>query len=255
MNNCDAVRDLLILFAEQELSPEEHRGVQEHLAQCEACRRELAGIESIRSALSDPDLFLPSDYAWQSLPRALAARARDMTPVRRWVPSNLGSLGWAASLAASVLLAAGLIQVIKQRHSVSPPTISHSQLPPGNEPFLRRMESIYARDATARYLNECQDLLLNLVRVEQSCDRGGHDVSAEVARARELLQQKRMLDAELKTPEVARAKELCDQLENVLVDLSISDHCESSDKLRIMQRTIRKEQLLLRINLLKSELS
>jgi len=253
MNNCDEVRDLLILFAERELPAEEHRGVQEHLAQCENCRRELAGIESIRSALSDPDLFLPSDYAWQSLPRALAARAREMTPVRRWVPSNLGSLGWTATLAASVLLAAGLIQVVKRLQPVSDPTIS--QLPPGNEPFLRRIESVYARDATARYLNECQDLLLNLVRVEQDCDLDGHDVSAEVARARELLQSKRMLDAELKTPEVARAKELCDELENVLVDLSSSDHCESSGKLRIMQRTIRKEQLLLRINLLKSELS
>ena len=253
MNNCDAMRDLLTLFAERELSPEEHRGVQEHLAQCEDCRRELAGIESIRSALSDPDLFLPSDYAWQSLPRTLAARAREMTPARRCVPSNLGSLGWTASLAASVLLAAGLIQVMKSPHPVSAPTIS--QLPPGNAPLLRRIESVYARDATARYLNECQDLLLSLVRVEQNCDRGGHDVSAEVERARELLQRKRMLDAELKTPEVARAKELCDELENVLVDLSISDHCESSDKLRIMQRTIRKEQLLLRINLLKSELS
>ena len=253
MNNCESARDLLVLFAEKELSPEQERRVKEHLALCEDCRRELSDIESVRAALSDPELFLPPGYPWQHLPRALAARAGRMTPVPRWVPSNLRPLGWAASLAASVLLAVGLIQLIQRPGRVDPPAIARSV--PGNGPFLRRMESQYAREATARYLNECQDLLLNLVRAEQDCEGDGHDVSAEVTRARELLQRKRMLDAELRAPDVARAKELCDELENLLVNLSTSDDCESRDKLQLMQRFIRKEQLFLRIDLLTSELS
>ncbi len=253
MNNCESIRDLLVLYAERELSPGESLRVQEHLARCEECRREMTGIESIRSALSDPELFLPPEYSWQFLPGALAARAKGMTPVRRWAPSNLGSFGWAASLAASILLAFALIQMLQRPEPSNAPHVARSA--PGNEVFMRRIESVHARDATARYLNECQDLLLSLVRAEQNCQGDKHDVSAEVACARALLQRKRLLDPELRAPEVARAKELCDELENLLVNLSTSERCESSDKLQLMQRFIQREQLLLRINLLTSELS
>ena len=77
--------------------------------------------------------------------------------------------------------------------------------------MLRPIRSAHAREATARYLNECQDLLLNLVRAEKNCEGDKHDLSLEVERARELLRHKRMLDVELRAPEVARARELLER--------------------------------------------
>jgi hypothetical protein len=93
------------------------------------------------------------------------------------------------------------------------------------------------------------------MRAEKSCEGEKYDVSLEVAQARQLLRRKRMLDAELQSPAVAHAKSLCDELEGLLVNLSTSDRCESPDRVHRMERFIEREKLLLRINVLQSELS
>jgi len=252
MTDCEDVRESLVLYAEGELSAEQNRSIQEHLARCVSCRHEDAGIGQVRSWLLDPDLFLPQEHPWESLPSSLAARAKGRRV--RWIPSNFGSLAWAASLAACLLLGLMLLQIVQDRSSLRGP----STPPPSTadiQSLLRRIQSVHARDATARYLNECQDLLLNLVRAEKNCEGDRHDLSLEVERARELLRRKQMLDTELRTPEVARARELCDELENLLVGLSTAQKCESSGELRLMERSIEKQRILLRINLLRAELS
>ena len=52
--------------------------------------------------------------------------------------------------------------------------------------------------------------------------------------------------------DVARAT---DEIENFLVNLSTSQTCARPEEIRRMERFIEREQLLLRINLLQSELS
>jgi len=252
MTDCEDVRESLVLYAEGELSAEQSRSIQEHLAWCVSCRQEAAGIRQIRSWLLDPDLFLPQDYGWEILPSSLAARAKGRR--HRWVPSNFGSLAWAASVAACVLLGLIFLQTVQDRSSLPGPSTT-SLSPADIQSLLRPIRSAHAREATARYLNECQDLLLNLVGAEKNCEGDRHDLSLEVERARELLRRKRMLDTELRAPEVARARELCDELENLLVSLSAAQKCESSGEIRLMERSIEKQQILLRINLLRAELS
>ena len=253
MNNCENVGDLLVLYAEGELPPEDKRRVDDHIRACPLCRAEVAKIDTVTSWLKDPDLFMTHDYAWHSLPRTLADRARGLHTRNPWVPSNLPSLLWGACVAASLLLGIGLIWMLN-RPASAPPPLAH-QAGSGNAAFLRQIESVHAREATARYLTECEVLLLNVVGAEKNCEGEKHDVSAEVTRARELLQRKRILDVELRAPEVARAKDLCDQLETFLVNLSVSERCESSEGLHTMERFIEREQLLLRIDLLQAELS
>ena len=254
MNECENVRSLLVLFAEGELSPEQKVLVECHLATCSGCREEAAGIDKIRSWLADPDLFAPSeDYSWQLLPRRLSERAQKLSGVKTWLPANLGSLGWTLSLAAMVVLACGLIWLTR-RQEVEPAPVSQIEAP-GNLAFLGKIQSAHAREMTAQYLSECQDLLLNVVRAEKSCDRHRFDVSLEVSRAQDLLGRKRLLDSELGAPEVARAKDLCDELEIFLINLSTAEKCETSDRLNGMERVIQKQQLLLRINVLQAELS
>jgi hypothetical protein len=213
----------------------------------------VAKIDTVTSWLKDPDLFMTDDYAWHSLPGRLAARARELNTGNRWAPSNLPSLLWAGCVAASLLLGCGLIWMLS-RPVPAPSPLAH-QAGSGNAAFLRQIESVHAREATARYLAECEVLLLNVVGAEKNCEGEKHDVSVEVARARELLQRKRILDVELRAPEVARAKALCDQLETFLVNLSVSERCETSEELHTMERFIEREQLLLRIDLLQAELS
>jgi len=254
MNNCESMRDLLVLYAEGELPPGQRQLVEDHLKSCAGCREEAAGIDKIRAWLSDPDLFAPAeDYLWQLLPHKLSERARTIHPVKPWLPANLGSLVWTLSLAATFFLACGLIW-LTQRQANEPVPVAQAEAP-GNLAFLGRIQSAHAREMTAQYLAECQDLLLNVMRAERSCEGQKYDVSLEVYRARDLLRRKRMLDSELRTPEVTRAKDLCDELENFLINLSTSEKCESSDKLHGMERFIEKEQLLLRIDVLQAEFS
>lgn len=253
MTDCQSVKESLVLLAERELTPAERKPVEDHLAECPRCREEFAKIETVRTWLADSDLFMPSNYAWHFLPRSLAARAKEISPAKTWLPLNFGSMGWAASLAATLIVSYGLIWMLYRQASL--PMRATTSVVRGNEDFLRQMQTAYARGATAQYLTECQDLLLNVIRAEKGCQGEKYDVSVEISRARVLLQRKRMLDNELRSPEVVRAKELCDELENFLVDLSTSERCESADKLQTLERVIQREQLLLRINLLQSELS
>ena len=254
MNGCEQIKELLVLYAEGVLAADLNSRVEWHLESCLACRREAELIARVRGWLSDPALFAPSqDYKWEMLSQVLATKARSASRVRAWVPANFGVRGWILSLAATVILCFGLVW-LTHRHSTAPQLASH-HAPPGNEAFLDRIQVAYAREATAQYLSACQDLLLDVMRAERNCDGNLYDVSTEVAQARRLLQRKRMLEAELTSPHVVQAKNLCDELEKFLVDLSTSDKCESHDRIQRMERYIQREKLLLRINVLQSELS
>lgn len=242
-----------MLYLEEELSPDERAPIQAHLAECLLCREEIAGLESVRSALADPVLFLPQNDSTEFLPRSLAARAQELSRPKSWRRFEPRSFAWALGLAASLVLGFTLIWTLNRPEQ--PLTPVTPQVSRGNNAFLKQMQSVYARESTSQYLSGCQDLLLNVIRSEKTCQGAKHDVSLEIAQARGLLQQKRLLDSELKRPEVARAKELCDELESFLVDLSTSEKCETSGRLRTLEQFIQREQLLLRINLLRSELS
>ena len=257
MNNCNQIRELLVMHTEAALDEIHERDVIDHLAGCAACRNEAAAIGKVRAWLKDSELFSPTvDYSWQALPERLTTRAKSVASAKRWLPANFGSIGWAASLAATAVLCFGLIWLTHRTPPYQPvAALAPAVAAPGNEAFLKKMQSAYAREATAQYLSECQDLLLNIMRAEKSCKGEKYDVSVEVAQARQLLGRKRMLDAELESPSVVHAKSLCDELEGFLVNLSTSDKCESPDKMHRMERFIQRERLLLRINVLQSELS
>lgn len=241
MTSCREVRELLVLFAEGELGPHERLRVETHLVECAACREEASRIETVRSALSDPELFAAAGADWDALPSRLAEQARQSAP-RSW-----GRNHWLA-LAASLLIVCSLLLLLRRE---TPRPAATAQ---GNDAFLRQMETVYAREATARYLAECQDLLLEIVRVEPSCEGNKRDVALEVSQARELVRRKRLLEPQLQLPAVSRARDLCDDLDSLLVDFSTAAQCESRDNLRAIERTIEREQLMLRINLLKTEM-
>ncbi len=254
MSDCGKIRELLVLYAEKALNESSTSEVRHHLAACAACSREAGEIEDLRRRLSDPELFAPEpDYAWQMLPSALAARARAAGSAKPWLPWNSGSLVWTASMAAVIVIACGSIWFAGRQTpaTVAPPAAEA----PGNGAFLHKMQVAYAREATAQYLGECQDLLLTLMRADKKCSGEEYDVALEVERARVLLQRKQLLDSELSSPDVARAKSLCDELESFLINLSTSASCESPAGMRRMESYIQKQRLLLRINLLQSELS
>jgi hypothetical protein len=250
MSKCETIREMLVLYAEEALGSDQKRLVEEHLAGCAACGREAAQIGTVRSWLTDPELFEPEqNLAWQCLPEKLAARAQSLPEKRRsWAGLSLPQ--WAYVTLAFLPIVVGLIWMLRFQ-APTPPAAAPALVATGNEAFLNRMHTAYAREATAQYLSGCHDLLLNLISAEKTCANDRYDVSLEVTRARQLLQEKRMLEADLRVPDVARAKALCDELETFLVNLSMAQECETDDAVRGMERFIESKQLLLRIDLMQ----
>jgi hypothetical protein len=263
MSDCSEIREMLVLEVERELDPGQSAMVREHLRECEACAREAGGIREVRELLLDPSLFAPvEDESWGTFAERCASKSHPLdrtalVHVRKKVPSggwnlNRSALRWALPMAACLLLGVGLVWMLRQPET---PVQTVSVAAPGNEAFLEKMNRQLATSATSRYLAECQDLLVALLKADQTCRGKGYDMSQEITRARELLQTRRILESELSAPEVARAKDLCDDLENLLVSVSLSRDCESPDKFRWMEGMIEKERLLLRIRLMQSEIS
>lgn len=261
MKPCNHIHDRLVLFVERAMSPDDARRVEEHLSVCARCRQEAGELQDLVGRLRDPQLFAaPEDMSWEMLPRKLAERVAGSAPRlaagagRRWLPTHFGPANWALSLAASLVMACGLVWLAQQNgHAPSShPAVAAGS---GNEAFLAKIQSLYAREVTAEYLAECRDLVVNLLRAEGDCGNDLYDVSLEVARARQLLQRKRILDPDLERPEVARAKALFDEIESLLVNLSTSESCARPEELMRLERFIEREQILLRISLLQAELS
>jgi anti-sigma factor RsiW len=85
--------DLLSAHLDGELDPAERRRADAHLAGCEPCRTELAGVDAARGSVRAlPVLDAPSGLT--------SARSR-----RRWIPSP----AWATALAVALALAVGLV--------------------------------------------------------------------------------------------------------------------------------------------------
>ena len=98
------------------LGPDEARAVEQHLAGCAECRRELAELEETTDFLGEvpPEAFLdgPPDDGDLVLQRTLrAARAGDAMPAadqpsqrRRWMPAAAAAVVIAAALGGGVLI-------------------------------------------------------------------------------------------------------------------------------------------------------
>ncbi len=208
MYDCSKIKELLVLYCEHVLDESLAAEIRSHLQACPGCNREAAEIEEVRRRLLDPELFAPRpDYKWQLLPSALAARARTARLTGRWLPWNSGSPVWTLTMTATIVLACGSIWLANRTAPapVTTPVSAPMAAAPGNEAFLHRMQTAYAREATAQYLRECQDLLLTLMRSGKKCQGENYDVAFEVERAQRLIQRKQLLDSELRSPDVASA--------------------------------------------------
>lgn len=103
-------RELLSAFLDGDLGGKEQARVSQHLAQCPDCRRELEGLQKLRSSLTGLAVE-PPESLWHQVRTALAenhvwqSTGRD----RRW-----GFWGWTVALAATVAGLAWLAFVLLQ---------------------------------------------------------------------------------------------------------------------------------------------
>jgi len=101
MDACEEIRELLNAHLDGELSVEDRRRVEEHLAACEACRRELAGTERVWRALGVLESIQPAgDLAERVFRRVLTTRRAE----RVWRKSWFYPLATAAALLIALVV-------------------------------------------------------------------------------------------------------------------------------------------------------
>jgi hypothetical protein len=118
--------------------------------------------------------------------------------------------------------------------------------------FLDRAELELARRNIVDYLDKSQYVLLD---VFESKDEGpGVPAALRSEQARDLLQKKKYLNAQLETYQMAKAKAICDQIEMLFVELSQLDGELAVGEMDRIRDYVRDRHLLLKINLVKKEL-
>ncbi len=229
------------LLAAGALDPHEEAAVQAHLASCGACR---ADLEASRRALDlldrDPARAAEPPVAIEFLKTRVLARLDEAPAPRpfRW--------GLAAAGLAAAALAVAILPLLDR------PVVTEKPVP---DEMLARMERRLARDSAARYLDEAQDLLVNVSAHPADCekDHGRIDVGEEARRSRELL-ERRALMVELGGDEVASAQPLLDDVEGLLREVAALPACVRAESLEAIHRQMERRHVLMKIDLVTREL-
>jgi hypothetical protein len=123
-----------------------------------------------------------------------------------------------------------------------------------SQEFLDRVELEMARRETLDYLEKSQYVLLDFVQAspERTPQAWRSDLASQAAK--DLLAKKRYINPQLDKFRMAKAKEICDQIEFLFFELvQVSGQLSEKD-LQNIQSLIEEKQLLLKIKLLKKEL-
>ena len=268
MSRCESFQEDLTLHASGDLSASEVVRLTAHLAACADCAREQQALARLVDALGktarpsrerevDWERFAVETAARaerESAPRIAAFRARPRPMLR---PAFLLK-------AAGLLLAAGLAAVLVSRvpapDSAVPDPAAGPR--PATEPVATevsaemqdRVERSLARQNTHRYLAESRAVLMNVLDTPVRCSRHEIDISAERQRSLELLRRKQLLRTDLDRPELARAANLCDQLEGVLMEISTLQDCADLDRIQDLRAAVQRNQLLVKLRVAEQEL-
>jgi hypothetical protein len=263
MNACRRLRHELAAGFEEFPSTEARNRWKEHLAMCADCREQWKDMETIlqgAGALQEDVRQAMNTVDWDSLSERIADTALTRprivlgsVPARiprprfweaRWRPVFAGALGG--------LLIGGAAMYFALRS----PSVSQA---PGlgvqaSGEFIDRVERTVAKRETLDYLSKSQALLLDFVQAPPAQAGRVLQDAPTAQRRRELLSKKRLMNAQLDGIQMAKARDICDQIERLFLELSqISGEMTIEEAARI-QRFIEDKKILFRIKLLQREL-
>jgi len=260
MNDCRQARKNLVAFLSGELESRDRERLESHLRSCPACRVELELLQrtvesaeamkpELAKALASVDWEETSEKVvaavWdkKQRPRALPQRERFWLFSPRLRPVLAGLLlGILIGAVASWLVFRG--RPLENRGGASFFA---------SKEFLDRVDLEIARRETLDYLEKSQSVLLEFAQ-SSSADGRFRLNEAAAQKARELLSKKKFLNPQLEKAQMAKAKEICDQIELLFYELAVVSESLSEAERQEIQNLIEDKSLLLKIRLLKKEL-
>lgn len=261
MTGCQKNKKNLVAFLYGELDPEEKMKIGSHIDRCPVCRDELKALELIRresQSFEEEISEVMSTVDWEALPQKMAGRVFKKEKARpsrgKRVFGFLSALRWKPLYAGLLLgLLIGSLATYVLVHSPRAKGMQGEDFVFTSD-FLDKAELELARRETLEYLEKSQYLLLDFIQSPpgEASDRW-KDESA-LQRTRELLSKKKFINSQLDKFHMAKAKEICDQIEFLFYELTqMSDHLSPED-LRRLQALVEEKQLMLKIKLVKKEL-
>jgi hypothetical protein len=244
-------RRLVSLLAWGALSGEERARAERHVAACPRCARELALLQALRAELEAD----PLRAAEPMVPVAhLAARVR----ARLEAPPSAPRLDYArrfVTLAAAAAAVVALLAVALPRLVERPPAPSAREAPEVSAEALARLERTVAREQTARYLSEAQDVLVSVAATAPDCDKaeGRVEMGDASERSRALLARRALL-VESDRAEVASARPVLNEVEEALREVAALPSCVRAAEVDRLRAHVERRQLLMRIRLMTREL-
>jgi hypothetical protein len=232
-----------------------------HVGACAACARDLAESRAALELVSQD----PLRGAEPPVPLgALVARVRarlDETPA--------GGRAWRPLLAGAGLLAVVVLAVVVGRAPVpttppapaSPAAASVTASPSeagavaDSADAMRRLEHTLERERAAHYLSDAQDVLVTVASAPQRCARRRNavEVGPEAERSRELLARRRLF-VETDSPSTVVARDVFDDVEEMLREVAALDACARPQDLEAIRGEIARRHLLMKIDLVTREL-
>lgn len=216
-------------------------------AEAEAIERILGETDAVRAEIREA----AASVNWDVLPAVIAGRALARNE-RAGRPTVLAVFRMKPALAGLLagLVLGGAAMYLALRTSALRPARTGGYY--ASSEFLDRAELEMARRNAVDYLEKSQYMLHDVV---ESGGRGQTvPASVRADRARDLLQRKKYLNAQLERFQMAKAKAICDQIEMLFLELSQLDTDLPAAELKRIQAVVAERQLFLKINLIKKEL-
>ena len=162
-----------------------------------------------------------------------------------------------ATAAAVVVAVAGVWMTDRAPRPVPTPSAAPEAATQGSarEEMLQRMERSLAREQTARYLSEAQDVLVTVAAGPPPCPRTRQtvEIAEEVQKSRDLL-DRRALVAAPGREEVASAQPVLAEVEEMLSQVAALPSCVRPGQLQALEKELGRRRLLMKIDLLTREL-
>lgn len=263
MKDCKIHTQNLVAFLYGELDIYLREQIEKHLQSCEHCRNELSSLERIAKKAESlrPDIANAMDtIEWETVPEQIAEFVFDKqkAPVHRSRFRNFFTAllqpqlkpVYAALLAGLFLGSIVTFLIVRMPFSDRVPREGFFV----SLEFLDRVELEMARRETLDYLEKSQFVLLDFVQASPGESPEEWHQSLASQRARDLLTKKKYINPQLDKFRMSKAKEICDQIEQLFFELTqLSDRFSEKEMITI-QNLIEDKQLLLKIKLLQREL-
>jgi len=284
---CDGWRESLIDLRYGLLSEASARDARAHLAGCAACAAEMESLKllgeslapqpgdlfgreaevdwsrfaqrTVAMALTATDADAAADAAAGRLPGSADLAAPRPAGLLGWFDGWLESLrlpavpAWAAATAALVVMAG--LAIMTYRFLPAPTGSTPTQQAQGvfvPQDNIDHLSANLARQNTAEYITQTRAVLISMLDVNIECDKDHVDISAERAKATELLRRQRLIASELHN---MRAQDVCNDLEKLLLEVASLADCAKGDDIKTIRDVVEKRQILVRMELLSQELA